>query len=227
MPNVYGTKQYEEYLKQCDQFIREKAQDKYEWTLYDTIIKTYKEYKAQLGLYIQKNLEDERKTLFEATKLTIEKNGEQIYACPNMLDRCDLLYFFNYNGQDYLLFRKDLYGYALLNLETLEEHNYFPSAVVEHDESFIVTDAHLFRDILILEGCFWACPYSCYLLDLKTFKTHDLRRETFNSNDNIQIKENSATIIYYDDDDNPDPVTYSYEELSALLEKSDSYDLAY
>lgn len=228
MANVYGTKQYEDYLKDYDKFVKEEAKDKFKWTLIDTIIKEYKSYKVQLDIYRQNYLFEKRATLIECADLKIEKDGIQIYICENMYYHRELLYFYNYNGQDYLLFRKnDLYGYTLLNLEKLEEYNYFPSAVLEEKESFIITDAHIFNDILICEGCIWGCPYTCYLLDLKTFKTHCLERDIYATKDCVQIKDNCAVIVYYDENNNPDTVVYTYEELKDFLEQSNSFDLDY
>lgn len=226
MANIYGTKQYEDYLKKYDKFIRDKAKDKYLWTLTETIIKKYQEYEARLEVYRQNYLFEECNTLIERADLVIEKNGKQIYHCDNMYYHRELLYFYHYNRQNHLLFRKnDLYGYTLLNLETLEEYTYFPDTVINEHESFIITDAHIFQDILICEGCIWACPYTCYLIDLKTHKTFGIWRTLYNSKACVQIKDDRAVIVYEDEEQNPEPVSYHYEELKNLLEQSNSFDL--
>lgn len=229
MANAYGTKEHERYLTQYEEWLREQAGDRYEWTLDDTIIQSYRAYQAKLEVSLQKYLFEKDITIAWRSVLTIEKNGEQIYRFEPIYEKSRLLYFYRYNGRDYLLFRKDLYGYTILDLETLEEHNYFPSAVLEKDESFIITDAHIFRDILICEGCFWGYPYMFYLIDLKTFHTYGIWRSIFNDNC-VTVQDDCVTLVFESDDDDsddPDPVTYRYDELKQLLEQSDSIDLHY
>lgn len=220
MPNIYGTKKHEDYLKECDQYFKEELGDNIEWKFDETITRKYKDYEAQLETY---SLKDSSKMSLGYANLKILKNGKEIYNCKNMGYMRDLLYFYNYNGQDYLLFRKDqIYGYTLFNLETLEEINYFPSAVVDEGDAYIITSAVLFKDILIFDGCFWGGPYCCYLLDLKTYKTYLIAERLYEC---FEIKDNCVYIPCYDDDNNRQVITFTYEELTNLLDKSNSYDV--
>lgn len=76
------------------------------------------------------------------------------------------------NGEKYLIFRQDLYGYSVLNLETLEDFHYFPEEAFPQEkekfsETFIWTDVFYSskNNLLAVIGCFWACPSSVILLD--------------------------------------------------------------
>lgn len=76
------------------------------------------------------------------------------------------------DGKCYMIFRFDLYGYGVLDLESLQEIRYLPpqsfTAVREDfQESFIWTGVHYDSEsnLLAVSGCFWACPYSVMVLD--------------------------------------------------------------
>ena len=99
---------------------------------------------------------------------TIVKNsgGEEIYRWRNQDDSCEFIKLIHHsNGCDYLLFRVDLYGYGVFDLLDRKEFFYVPKG----PESFIWTDAtyNPQSDMLAVEGCFWACPYSVHLVDFK------------------------------------------------------------
>ena len=88
------------------------------------------------------------------------------------------------NGHDYLLFHEDIFGYSVLELDTLRSLHYLP------EESYRFRDAHIPADHyparaddqqetfiwvtphykpennrLCVEGCFWGSPYTVILLD--------------------------------------------------------------
>lgn len=76
------------------------------------------------------------------------------------------------NGKRYMVFRFDLYGYGVLDLESLQDMRYFPpqscpSKRENFEETFIWTDVHYDSEsnLLAVSGCYWACPYSIIVLD--------------------------------------------------------------
>lgn len=76
------------------------------------------------------------------------------------------------DGNDYLIFRQDLYGYSALNLQTMQDFHYlpaqsFPFEKKAFEETFIWTDAFYEpqSNLLAISGCFWARPYSVIVLD--------------------------------------------------------------
>ena len=84
-------------------------------------------------------------------------NGDLTYEC----DCCDK---HNYetdfhpvvlNGQNYIIFRKSLYGFTIIDAETpAVVFEYFPEIVLQGEESFIITDVKQLDELLIFEGCY-------------------------------------------------------------------------
>ena len=96
------------------------------------------------------------------------KKGDLTYEC----DFCDIHNYENdfypiiLNGQRFICFRKTLYGFTLINADTLSvEYEYFPESVMRGEESFIIADVKQLDHLLIFEGCYWACPYECFAFD--------------------------------------------------------------
>lgn len=76
------------------------------------------------------------------------------------------------NGKHYLIFREDLYGYSVLEIETGQAIHYVPekSWPLEEKparETFIWTGAAYDprTNLLAVSGCYWACPNGTLLLD--------------------------------------------------------------
>lgn len=86
--------------------------------------------------------------------------------CTDVHDWQNSFYCITLRGKTYLCFRKTLYGFTFLNVDTLkEEYDYFPSQVLEGNESFIIVDAKSIGNIIIFDGCYWASPYFCFAYD--------------------------------------------------------------
>ena len=76
------------------------------------------------------------------------------------------------NGNHYLIFRTELYGYSVLDVESGQEMHYVPACVhpeegQKAEEVFIWTGADYDpgTDLLAVTGCIWACSYSTIVLD--------------------------------------------------------------
>lgn len=97
----------------------------------------------------------------EKAHITLSR-GSAVYECDCIDEHHWERMFFpvTLGGQDYLLFRKTLYGFTLINADTLEEaYDYFPENVTQNEEAYIFTDAVSFDDLIVFDGCFWAFPY--------------------------------------------------------------------
>lgn len=84
------------------------------------------------------------------------------------------------NGQSYLLFRRDLYGYSVLDLQSMAEFHYIPDRAFPEDEkdfkeTFIWTDAvyNPQNNLMAVSGCLWACPFSVIVLDFSSPMTEN------------------------------------------------------
>ena len=104
----------------------------------------------------------------ERANVIFRKNGAA-YICELFEEHGYKNSFFEVNlkGCSYICFRKTLYGFTLLDTETLTEtYNYIPKAMLNGEESFIIVDVKQLGDLLILEGCYWAYPYECFVFDI-------------------------------------------------------------
>lgn len=71
------------------------------------------------------------------------------------------------NGNEYLLCGEDYQGYSVVNLTTREYHCYFPEDAYR-GAGFCWASAYPSPDglALVVDGCYWACPYELVLYDL-------------------------------------------------------------
>ena len=110
----------------------------------------------------------------EYTLCRLYKDDKFLHEWVNIgISTLDLNIFKHSNGHKYLIYNIDLYGYSVLELDTLKNVNYLPIESYkdgdEFDETFIFCDAHYneYNDCLAVEGCFWSAPDSIMLLDFK------------------------------------------------------------
>ena len=147
------------------------------------------------------------------------------HLCNYVCSDNTFIYMFEYNDDDYLIFNKHLYGYTILNLKTKEEYNYFPSLVAnDKGEAFIIANATKIDSFLVLEGCYWACPYEYYLIDLDTKKTLRLQ-SIFDGNDHSSIGIRKADDIVQFCFEEGSDASFSISELKRLLKESITSDI--
>ena len=97
------------------------------------------------------------------------KDKKMIYEWKNIYDKSRYATIIKHSdGNKYLLFSIDLYGYSVLNLKTLECINYIPSeSYLDNKETFIWCDVNYNpkNNLLVVSGCYFASPYSLIVLD--------------------------------------------------------------
>ena len=73
------------------------------------------------------------------------------------------------NGKDYLIFRQDLYGYSVLDIENKVIMRFFPEYSLNIGETFIWTKVNynLENNVLAVSGCYWSCPDSVQLFNFE------------------------------------------------------------
>ncbi len=100
----------------------------------------------------------------DRAEILLEKDGLR-YRCEG-IERPRWDFFpVTVEGRSCILFSKTLYGFTLLDAETLTEiTDFFPEKVMNGEESFIITHAGSFGEYLIFEGCYWGCDsiYAAY-----------------------------------------------------------------
>lgn len=103
----------------------------------------------------------------------LDSGGQVVYTWDNMdYDGEFYTLIAHANGNHYLIFREDLYGYSVLEVETGQTAHYIPEKSWPLDgrqgeETFIWTNAayNPESNLLAVWGCYWACPGSMVFLD--------------------------------------------------------------
>ena len=156
MSNVANTKEYQEKFKSYDKlFNPEFLQNKEERKLSEKYTIIICEYAGKIN---NLNLRGSQNILMY--------NKEVISQWNSIDNNADFYQIINHsNGKDYLIFRQDLYGYSVLDLETKEIMQFFPEKSLHGGETFIWTGVNYnpYSNVLAVSGCYWACPYSVHL----------------------------------------------------------------
>lgn len=138
--------------------------------------------------------------------VVLSKDGLQ-YVCECIEEHNwdKLFYPVTLSGQNFLCFRKTLYGFTLLNADTLtEEYDYFPEKVTQGEESFIVCDTYSFGDYLIFHGCYWACACEVFAFDCSTELFANISMQAgMDDVDRCNIINNQLVLDGTDEDDKP------------------------
>ena len=129
--NFYGSEEYNQLIKELDKLVYTKCnllKSTNEVELDDEYSIKYYYYKD-----IDSNKDGEICRLYKDEKMIYEwKNIYNISRYATIIKHSD--------GNKYLLFSIDLYGYSVLNLKTLECINYIPSeSYLDNKETFIWT----------------------------------------------------------------------------------------
>ena len=99
-------------------------------------------------------------TLFDTHKTQIKS-----WRCID--DRAEFFSLIRHaNGKFYLVFRQDLYGYSVLELDRGRIMRFVPDVWTLGKESFIFSGVHYLRDwdALAARGCYWAAPNGVHLV---------------------------------------------------------------
>ncbi len=156
------------------------------------------------------------------------KKGDLTYEC----DFCDEHNYENdfypiiLNGQRFICFRKTLYGFTLINVDTLSvEYEYFPESVTHGEESFIITEVKQLDNLLIFEGCYWACPYECFAFDYKTKLFLNVSKMCgLFSLDKTVLKDNELIIYGTDENDFEKQIVVSKQDIAVGINKYGTKD---
>ncbi len=86
--------------------------------------------------------------------------GHPLYHYLTINPPAHLNAFTHSNGQDYFLFHRDLYGYSVLNLHTMEEFHYFPKESFPVGETLIWFQScyNPVNNMLAVSGCYRTTP---------------------------------------------------------------------
>ena len=99
--------------------------------------------------------------------------GNRVYTWRNLNDDSEFASLVRHrNGRHYLIFRQDLYGYSVLEVETRRDFHFIPGQSYPAEgetfrETFIWVGAVYdpVSGLLAASGCYWACTNDVVLLD--------------------------------------------------------------
>ncbi len=106
----------------------------------------------------------DKDNIAQGTKKRLMKDGKTIYEWFSLYDSLLNYVFEHSDGSLYFLHNKELYGYSIVKLSTLETMDYVPDT---DEETFIWCKASYnpLNDLIAVEGCYWACPTTVILAD--------------------------------------------------------------
>ena len=108
--------------------------------------------------------------------------------------------FIHQNGNQYLVFRQDLYGYSVLNITSRQDYRYYPKGSFPEGETFIWCRLHYnpHNNIAAVDGCFWACSSGIVLADF----TDPMQDTTYiDINEHVNFKYNGIEFMRWEGTD--------------------------
>ena len=169
--NYYGTEKYKERMKMLDESIFSRImfdEPEREKELESGYLVRYYYYADEENCkpgYAP--VDGEICRLFKDDNLIFEwKNTDGHSRMASIIHHAD--------GYTYFVFDEDLYGYSVLNLDSLQCMHFIPAEsygtyLDEFKETFIWCDCFYNpeNNLLAVDGCFWACPGDVIVLDFK------------------------------------------------------------
>ena len=163
--NVVHTPQYQAYRQECAFVFSEEHRS----SLPGKTELLSEGYSVRTDYYTGQG----RYQLHAARHRLLDSGGQVVYTWDNINDDGEFYQLIPHaNGNHYLVFREDLYGYSVLEVETGRTMHYIPEKSWPLDgrqgkETFIWTNVayDAATSLLAVWGCYWACPNGTLLLD--------------------------------------------------------------
>jgi len=140
-------------------------------------------------------------------------------------------YYYFYN--DYLIIGEDYQGYSIINLKTETINVYFPDEGYKGFGFCWSNIVGVYNNKLIVEGCYWACPYDCLVYDITNIEQLPLPElDRFDCDGWVSLEGNK--LVFKDEkeyrlSDNKSFDDLTNEEIRELLdtEKTSGKELSY
>lgn len=156
MANAVNSAQYQARIKQSEALFEEQN-----FTQRQTI-------NLDSGYEIVKDAYGPSTASFGGGEYTLfDTHKTQIKSWRSIDDRAEFFSLIRHaNGKFYLVFRQDLYGYSVLELDRGRIMRFVPDAWTLGKESFILSGARYLRDwdALAVSGCYWGASNGVHLV---------------------------------------------------------------
>ena len=165
--NAVNSKPYQEWHAKCQTLFK----PEYRFPSWDRTEKLADGFSVRFQVYHGEI--DGRNLLYVSENTLFDKEDKAVFTWRNLdVDGEFASLLCHANGRHYLVFRIDLYGYGVVELESGRELHYIPAAAYPEEgetfrETFIWTGADYDpqSSLLAVDGCYWACPASTMVLD--------------------------------------------------------------
>lgn len=154
------------------------------------------------------------------------KKDSLVYECDCVDIVFPRLSLITLSDKKYLCFSRCLYGFELLNIDTLQiEYEYFPQKVLNNEESFVVAEARNFGALIIFDGCYWAYPYGIYAYDHSSKSFFDLSGE-YGLIYDVEgvISDEFLTLTGCSENNEPIKIQFTEQEVRELITQKGSKD---
>jgi hypothetical protein len=181
MKNICDSEEYKIRRQRIEEYFKDEYLDSVR------VAETFGDYTLQISSY------KIGEHYWNYTKGTVLKHGEVITEVKRNYSAFPYLFVHHKNGNDYLLCGEDYQGYTIVNLTTKQTKIYAPGSML-NGAGFCWADIHGYDeddDTLMVEGCYWACPYE--------YVTYD-----FSNPDELPLPEISRVDVDPPDDDDDD-----------------------
>ncbi len=238
MPNAYNTPAYHAYIAAYTAdlaafpLVEEETQT---LTLHGLPATwTTRDYEMTVTVPRPDGIQNTYRAARDIAHLTIQAPDGRIYTF-DAIDHPLLPIPLTLGDRHYILFRRTLYGYTLLDTADLAHPtlDYFPSAVLDGSEAFIICNAYPLGPLIVLEGCHWACSWlDVFILDPISGRTLHLNATAnFEDivDDSIITTPDTLTLLtrtIAPDESTPAiPRTFSLKDIQKLLATQGTFDL--
>lgn len=150
--NVAYTREYKEY------------QTKYEHIFQEANFNEEKIVRISDKLILSKKyyIVNSNVLMHGTTNCLMDESGTILYSYLCINNKSELSTIIKHsNGNDYYIFNRDLYGYSILDLSTLNTFHYIPyESFFNKEETFIWSNVHYnnINNVIAIDGCYWARP---------------------------------------------------------------------
>ena len=138
-------------------FVNNNREESKEYHLSDKYSVRMTEYTGKVGEY----------TRYGSECTLVDCTGKTVYTWRSIDRRANFYKIINHsNGNEYLIFRQDLYGYSVLCIANQQAMQFFPKDSLNYsEETFIWTDVdyNSINNTLAVSGCYWAAPSGIHL----------------------------------------------------------------
>ena len=169
--NVAYTREYKQLRESFDWLFEKSGEHE------ESILLGEGEYRAEVFNHTQQYTANngERQYNIAALITVFDKNDREITQIKAIdEDRVFINLIHHQNGRKYLLYRQDLYGYSVMDVESGETVDFIPkSSFVPvggkemEMETFIWCESKYCKtnNLLVVYGCYWACPFEFEFYD--------------------------------------------------------------